>query len=92
MSNDNIRVFTEDDFKAQRNVAFFLRIHGHLPDDVCGKDPISPCEYREDGRPINWRNDYVEKLRKNPEYRKAEQEVLEAQKNGVAIRIKLESQ
>ena len=79
---------TIDGFKAQRNVSFFLRIHGHLPDNVCGTDALAPCEYREDGKPINRRNDYVDELRKNESYRDAEKQVLAAQKKGVSIRKK----
>ena len=71
---------------AQRNVSFFLRIHGHLPDQVCGRDALAPCEYRKDGRPINRRNDYVDKLRESASYRQKEKQVQDAQARGVSIR------
>lgn len=65
--------------KAWRDVDFYLRLHGHLPDFFCGEAiPFGKCNYREDGKPINVANDYVEKLRQDPEYRKKEKEVKEA--------------
>ena len=83
---DGTTFIKKDPFKAQREVAFFLRIHGHLPDNVCGESPLAPCEYRKDGKPINRRNDYVDELRKNAAYCEKEKQVLDAQENGVAIR------
>jgi hypothetical protein len=69
----------KDGFDAFRDVDFYLRLHRHLPDDKCGhSDPFSKCDYREDGIPINFMNDYVEELRKDPEWAKKEQEVQEA--------------
>lgn len=66
-------------------IDFFLRLHRHLPDKVCGESPLSPCEYREDGIPINVANDYIEELQKNPDFRQKEKEVKEAQKKGKRI-------
>ena len=63
-----------------KEVDFFLRLHRHLPDQICGGNPISNCEYRKDGVPINISNDYVEELQKDPDFRQKEKEVLEAQK------------
>ena len=77
-----------ENFNAFRNVSFFLRIHAHLPDGICGEDALAPCEYREDGKPINRRNDYVDRLREKTSYREAEYQVLEAQIKGVSIRKK----
>ena len=73
-----------------RNVSFFLRIHGHLPDQVCGSSDIvfGGCEYREDGIPINAANDYVERLRTTADYRDKEMAVQAAQAAGVSIRKK----
>jgi hypothetical protein len=74
----------EDAFKAQRDVSFFLRIHGHLPDRVCGDSfPFGKCLYSPNLEPINSANDYVEKLRKNPEYVLREKAVQEAQSKGL---------
>ena len=75
---------TTDPFKAQREVSFFLRIHGHLPDTICGDSfPFGDCKYRPDLEPINSANDYVAELRKNPEYILKEKEVQEAQSKGI---------
>lgn len=73
-----------------RDVDFFLRIHGHLPDQICGRSDIvfGGCEYRKDGIPINAANDYVERLRTTPEYLEQERAVQEAQTAGKSIRIK----
>ena len=64
-------------FQASRDVDFFLRIHRHLPDNYCGGSPLRECKYRPDGIPINIDNDYVEELRKNPEFVKKEKEIEE---------------
>jgi len=78
--------------KAWAEVDFFLRLHRHLPDEICGggtKDgmyaPFANCIYRKDGRPINRQNDYVEKLKLNEDFIKAEKEVDEAVANGKAV-------
>jgi hypothetical protein len=77
----------EDIFKAQRDVSFFLRIHGHLPDTICGDSfPFGECLYRPDLEPINHKNDYVDKLRQNPEYAKKQKEVQEAQSKGLTYK------
>ena len=68
-------------FQASRDVDFFLRIHRHLPDSYCGGSPLGNCKYRPDGIPINIDNDYVEELRKDPEFVKKEKEIDEAVKN-----------
>lgn len=81
-------IIIKNPFQAQRQVSFFLRLHRHLPDNICGGHPLGKCEYREDGKPINEMNDYVEKLQRNPNFRKKEKEVEEAVKQGKAIRIK----
>lgn len=70
----------QDPFGAMRDVDFFLRLHRHLPDDLCGGIPISGCKYRPDGRAINAQNDYVSELQKNPEFVKKEKEIEEAVK------------
>lgn len=73
----------KDPYKSQRQVAFFLRLHGHLPDENCGDPiPFGYCYYRPDLEPINAANQPVEELRQNPDYRQKEQEVEEAVKNG----------
>lgn len=77
----------QDPFRYQREVSFFLRLHRHLPERVCGKSPLAPCEYRADGHAINELNDYVEELQKDPAFRAKEKEVEEAQKLGKSIRI-----
>lgn len=63
---------------AGRDVDFFLRLHRHLPDDLCGSSPLSGCKYRPDGVAINAQNDYVDKLQQDPEFVKKEKEVTEA--------------
>ncbi len=75
-----------------REVAFFLRLHRHLPDKICeGLDandeyvPFGNCMYREDGAPINRANDYVSKLQKNEGFRIKEREVAEAAKKQIAL-------
>lgn len=65
----------QDPFKAQRDVDFFLRLHRHLPDGFCGGLPIGKCKYRKDGEAINWMNDYVSELQKDPEFVKKEKEI-----------------
>jgi hypothetical protein len=60
------------------NVDFFLRIHRHLPDKTCGDSfPFGECAYSPlpDKSPINAANDYVEKLKKDPEFIKLEEQV-----------------
>lgn len=80
----DITILNDDAFKAQRNVAFFLRLHGHLPDDKCGSSfPFGPCNYRPDLEPINGSNGFVIELRKDPEYARREKEVQEAQRQGI---------
>ncbi len=76
-----------DPFAAQRDVDFFLRLHRHLPDDFCGRSPIGECKYRSDGVAINWQNDYVSELQKNPEFVKKEKEVEEAVKKHWASKV-----
>lgn len=66
------------DFKAQRDVDFFLRLHRHLPDSFCGGIPIGDCKYRADGEAINAMNDYVSELKKDPTFVAKEKEVEEA--------------
>jgi len=73
----------KDPFKYQRDVSFFLRLHRHLPDNVCNS--IFSCKYRKDGMPINGANDYVEKLQKDPAFLAKEKEVEEVQKLGKSI-------
>lgn len=68
------------DFKAMREVDFFLRLHGHLPDDKCGASPLASCNYREDGIAINRANEPLIELRENPEFVQKEKEVQEAVK------------
>ena len=63
-----------------KEVDFFLRLHRHLPDDICGGYAIGKCNYREDGVAINAQNDYVEKLRNDPGFLKKEKEIEEAVK------------
>lgn len=76
---------TDDLFRAQKGVSFFLRIHRHLPDRICG-EVFASCEYREDGEPINSLNQVVEELKKNPEFLQKEKEVSETQLQGKSIR------
>jgi hypothetical protein len=71
--------------KTWRDVDFFLRLHRHLPDQLCNS--MFACEYREDGLPINYRNDYVNKLQEDPEFRQKEKEVEEAQKTGKKLKV-----
>ena len=52
----------KDAGKHWREVDFYLRLHRHLPDGICGRTIFGPCFYRGDGEPINGLNDYVEKL------------------------------
>ena len=73
-------------FKYQKEVSFFLRLHRHLPDFICGQSPLSDCEYREDGIPINIANDYVKKLQKDPDFRQKEKEIEEARRKGKSIK------
>ena len=75
-------VIKKSDFKPQKEVSFFLRLHRHLPDTICDGVFMFTCNYRKDGKPINIQNDYVEKLQKDPDFRQKEKEVLEAQKIG----------
>jgi len=63
------------DFSAQREVSFFLRLHRHLPDEICGDSPLGACNYREDRVAINAQNDYLEKLQQDPIFVKKEKEV-----------------
>ena len=68
-----------DPGSAWREVDFFLRLHGHLPDLNCGELATGPCKYTPDGRAINEFNQHVEELRKDPEYVKSEEAVQRAQ-------------
>lgn len=84
-----IRVPANDSWK---EVDFFLRLHGHLPDYICsGKTadgkyaPFGNCIYRIDGIPINHHNDFVYKLRQNSDYIQAEEAVKRAQQNGINL-------
>ena len=70
---------------AWKEVDFFLRLHRHLPDDICGGYAIGKCNYREDGRAINAQNDYVEKLQQDPDFLKKEKEVEKAVLKGVKL-------
>ena len=79
---DNTRRVIHRPFDAQRDVSFFLRLHRHLPDGICGGIPFGHCYYRLDGKPINVANDYVDKLQQNPDFVLKEKEVEEAVKNG----------
>lgn len=63
-------------------VDFFLRLHRHLPDKICGGLSIGSCFYRKNGEAINCQNDYVKKLQKNPEFVKKEKEVQKAVRDG----------
>ena len=65
-----------------KQVDFFLRLHRHLPDRICGGSAIGACFYRKDGCPINAQNDYVEKLKQDPMFVKKEQEVERAVEDG----------
>jgi len=76
---------TTVDLLAQREVSFFLRLHRHLPDRICGGLLFGHCYYRKDGVAINGANDYVDILRKDPEFVKKEREVEIAVGNGVAL-------
>lgn len=75
-----------------KEVDFFLRLHRHLPDEICGGVdrngeyvPFGNCIYREDGQPINVANDYVDKLQKKEEFRAKEKQVSEAAKTKVPL-------
>lgn len=75
-----------------REVDFFLRLHRHLPDEICGGvdingeyAPFGNCMYREDGQPINVANDYVEKLQKNEGFRLKEKEVNDVVRNKTSL-------
>ena len=71
----------EDGVNYGKEVDFFLRIHGHLPDQYCGERfPFGKCKYSPDGEPINMANDYVVELRMSESYREKERVVQEAQK------------
>ena len=72
---------TEKSFQPQKEISFFLRLHRHLPDKICDGMFMFICQYRKDGKPINVKNDYVDEIQKNPNFRQKEKEVLEAQKN-----------
>jgi len=72
-------IVIQDPGKHWREVDFFLRLHGHLPDQNCGGAATGACKYTPDGKAINELNDYVEKLRQDPEYVKKEKAVLAAQ-------------
>lgn len=78
-------IIRRDIFDPQRGVSFFLRLHRHLPDDICGGLPIGYCYYREDGRAINSQNDYVDKLQQDPDFLRMEAEVEEAVSNGKSL-------
>ena len=80
-------IIKREAFQAQREVSFFLRLHRHLPDNICGGTPIGVCNYRKDGEAINWMNDYVEKLQQDPEFVKKGKEIEDAVKNGKALLI-----
>ena len=68
-------IVIQDPGKHWREVDFFLRLHGHLPDQNCGGAATGACKYTPDGKAINELNDYVEKLRQDPEYVKKEKAV-----------------
>lgn len=79
-------------YKVHREIDFFLRLHRHLPDNICGGttadgryDPTCNCMYREDGEPINVANDYVDKLQKDPKFREKEKEVKQAVEKGLVL-------
>lgn len=65
-------------FAPQREVSFFLRLHRHLPDRFCGESPLSKCNYRLDGAPINEMNEYVHELQKDPIFVAKEKEIEKA--------------
>lgn len=67
-----------------REVDFFLRIHGHLPDQNCGDSfPFGTCKYSEGGEPINAMNEPVAILRQNPAYVEKEKAVQQKQEKWV---------
>ncbi len=68
------------DFSMMKEVSFFRRIHGHLPDDKCGEHVLGRCSYREDGIAINKANEPAEILITNPEHVRKQHEVNEAVK------------
>ena len=79
-NRDGSKTRISQPFRMQREVAFFLRIHGHLPDANCGDSwPFGKCRYSVGGEPINAANDYVDKLRENPAYVEKEKAVQQAQ-------------
>jgi len=76
-------IIIQDPFRNGREVDFYLRLHRHLSDDKCCESiPFTVCHYRPDLVPINKLNDYVDKLQKDPEFRRKEEEIQEAIKNG----------
>jgi len=75
-------IYVSKPFNMMRDVDFFLRLHRHLPDKICGGLPFGNCFYRKDGKPINVGNDYVSELQKNPRFRKKEKEIEKAVKKG----------
>lgn len=71
-------IIHESNFNGFKDVDFFLRLHRHLPDEVCNDINILKCNYRKDKKPINIQNDYLKKLQKDPEFLKREKEIEEA--------------
>ena len=71
-------IIQSDAFAPQRQVSFFLRLHRHLPDKFCGENPLSDCKYRPDGVAINYMNEHVSELQKNPAFVEKEKEIEKA--------------
>ena len=82
---NNKGTIINDPFKYQRDVEFFLRLHRHLPDQICGGSPTGPCFYRADGKAINELNGHVEVLSMNEDFVRKESEVYEAVLNGIKL-------
>lgn len=73
-------VIKGDPFRDSKEVDFFLRIHGHLPDGNCGgRWPFAGCQYTPDDRPINEANADIQKLRTDATFQKKEAAVLRLQ-------------
>lgn len=66
----------DEDLAAQKDIAFFLRIHGHLPDRKCGGGAFGPCYYMKDLEAINSLNEHEEDLIERPEYPAKKAELL----------------
>jgi hypothetical protein len=67
-------------------VDFFLRLHRHLPDEHCGESALSACKYAPDGIPINVENAPVKERQKDPQFRKREQAIQDAQQDRYTMR------